>query len=140
MGLCAAQLADQVIVTSDNPRTERPSDIVDQVLAGIPAGLRTKVQVQVDRARAIHAAVEQANPGDVIVIAGKGHETEQILPDGKGGTTTTHFDDREVARAALAARGYPALPTPDQQAKPRSREARSRTTSSPARPSQNATP
>jgi UDP-N-acetylmuramoyl-L-alanyl-D-glutamate--2,6-diaminopimelate ligase len=109
MGLAAAQAADQVIITSDNPRTERPSDIVDQVLGGIPAGLRHKVQVQVDRARAIHAAIQQAAPGDVIVIAGKGHETEQILPDGKGGTTTTHFDDREVAREALAAHGYPIL-------------------------------
>jgi UDP-N-acetylmuramoyl-L-alanyl-D-glutamate--2,6-diaminopimelate ligase len=135
MGLAAAQLADQVIVTSDNPRTERPSDIVDQVLAGIPSGHRPKVQVQVDRAHAIHAAIEQANPGDVIVIAGKGHETEQILPDGKGGTITTHFDDREVARAALTSAGYPALAPPDHQPKPRPRAA---TTTN--RPSRKATP
>ncbi len=102
MGAAASQGADLVIVTSDNPRTERPSAIIDQVLAGVPASHRHKVSVQVDRARAIRAAVEQARPGDVVVIAGKGHETEQVLPDGGGGTIRTHFDDREVARAALA--------------------------------------
>lgn len=101
MGHAAADIADLAIITSDNPRTERPSDIVDQVLAGVPAAQRHKVSVQVDRARAIRAAIEQARPGDVIVIAGKGHETEQILPDGGGGTIRTHFDDREVARAAI---------------------------------------
>ncbi len=107
MGLVACQLSDFVVITSDNPRSERPSDIVDQILAGIPAGLRNKVHVQVDRARAIQFAVEHALAGDVIVIAGKGHETEQILPDGNGGTITTHFDDREVARAALLEKGLP---------------------------------
>jgi UDP-N-acetylmuramoyl-L-alanyl-D-glutamate--2,6-diaminopimelate ligase len=129
MGLAAAQAADQVIITSDNPRTERPSDIVDQVLAGIPAGLRHKVQVQVDRARAVHAAVQQAQPGDVIIVAGKGHETEQILPDGKGGMITNHFDDREVTREALTASGYPVLPlatTPKSSAAKASRTTRPR--------------
>jgi UDP-N-acetylmuramoyl-L-alanyl-D-glutamate--2,6-diaminopimelate ligase len=109
MGLAASELADAVVVTSDNPRTERPSDIVDQILAGIPAARRESLIVQVDRARAIHAAIESAREGDVIVIAGKGHETEQILPDGKGGTIRTHFDDREVAREALIARGISIL-------------------------------
>lgn len=104
MGRAAAELADRVVVTSDNPRTERPSDIVDQVLAGIPANEREKVSVQVDRERAILAAIADAKPGDVVVIAGKGHETEQILPDGKGGTYRIHFDDREVARRALTLR------------------------------------
>jgi UDP-N-acetylmuramoyl-L-alanyl-D-glutamate--2,6-diaminopimelate ligase len=107
MGKAAAELADDVIVTSDNPRSERPSDIVDQVLAGIAPELRHKVTVQVDRARAIRGAIEAAQPGDVIIIAGKGHETEQILPDSAGGTYTIHFDDREHARAALAERRPP---------------------------------
>jgi UDP-N-acetylmuramoyl-L-alanyl-D-glutamate--2,6-diaminopimelate ligase len=104
MGAAAGELADVVIVTSDNPRTERPGDIIDEILAGISAGNRPKVSVQADRARAIAHAIEHATPGDVVVIAGKGHETEQILPDGNGGTIRTHFDDREVARAALRER------------------------------------
>jgi UDP-N-acetylmuramoyl-L-alanyl-D-glutamate--2,6-diaminopimelate ligase len=117
MGLAASELADAIVVTSDNPRTERPSDIVDQILAGIPLHKREQMIVQVDRARAIHAAIEQAREGDVIIIAGKGHETEQILPDGKGGTIRTHFDDREVAREALAAHGIPILATDSTPAK-----------------------
>lgn len=104
MGLVAAELADRVVVTSDNPRTERPGEIVDQVLAGIPQAMREHVGVQVDRARAIRLAIDCAAPGDVVVIAGKGHETEQVLPDGAGGTVTTHFDDREIARQVLAER------------------------------------
>lgn len=104
MGKGASELADVVIVTSDNPRTERPGDIIDEILAGVAAGHRHKVSVQADRARAIRHAIEQAASGDVVLIAGKGHETEQILPDGNGGTIRTHFDDREVARAALRER------------------------------------
>ena len=102
MGRAAAEAADMVVVTSDNPRTERPSTIVDEILTGIDTSLRHKVTVQVDRARAIRHAIEQARAGDVVVIAGKGHETEQIVPDGSGGTIRTHFDDREVAREVLA--------------------------------------
>jgi UDP-N-acetylmuramoyl-L-alanyl-D-glutamate--2,6-diaminopimelate ligase len=102
MGDVATQLADQVIITSDNPRTERPGDIVDQILIGIQPARRAIASVQVDRDRAIRHAIESASPGDVVVIAGKGHETEQVLPDGKGGTIRTHFDDREVARSMLA--------------------------------------
>ncbi len=104
MGRAAADLADRIVVTSDNPRTERPGDIIDEILTGIPPAARDRVDVQADRARAIHHAVLHASPGDVVVIAGKGHETEQILPDGVGGTRRTHFDDREVAREALARR------------------------------------
>jgi UDP-N-acetylmuramoyl-L-alanyl-D-glutamate--2,6-diaminopimelate ligase len=110
MGLAAAQRADVIVVTSDNPRTERPASIIDQILGGIPDGARDRVTVQADRARAIHLAVSGAAPGDVVVIAGKGHETEQILPDGKGGTVRTHFDDREVAREALALRRHQPIP------------------------------
>lgn len=105
MGCVAASIADRVVVTSDNPRRERPSDIIDQVLSGVASEHRHKVEVQADRARAIRHAIESATPGDVIVIAGKGHETEQILPDGQGGTIRTHFDDREVARTILLERG-----------------------------------
>lgn len=105
MGFVASTVADRVVVTSDNPRRERPSDIIDQILEGVPSEHRQKVEVQADRARAIRHAIESANPGDVIVIAGKGHETEQILPDGLGGTIRTHFDDREVARTILVERG-----------------------------------
>ena len=104
MGHAAAELADRVVVTSDNPRTERPSAIIDEVLSGIPESDRARVVIQADRARAIRHAIAEAEPGDVVVIAGKGHETEQILPDGAGGTLKVQFDDREVARAALAER------------------------------------
>lgn len=110
MGRAAAELADMVVVTSDNPRTERPGDIIDEILAGVPAALREKVTVQADRAKAIGHAIAQAAPGDVVILAGKGHETEQVLPDGKGGTVRVHFDDREVARAALEARARSAAP------------------------------
>jgi UDP-N-acetylmuramoyl-L-alanyl-D-glutamate--2,6-diaminopimelate ligase len=106
MGGAGSEMADAVIVTSDNPRTERPSDIIDQILAGVAPENRGKVQVEVDRKRAIRRAVEMARPGDMVLIAGKGHETEQIMPDGRGGTVRHHFDDREVARAALAERRH----------------------------------
>lgn len=105
MGAVAVELADRVIVTSDNPRREEPSAIVSQILAGIDGSYRGKLSAEVDRQRAIRRAVLEAEAGDVVLIAGKGHETYQIVPDGRGGTTTRHFDDREVARDALAERG-----------------------------------
>jgi UDP-N-acetylmuramoyl-L-alanyl-D-glutamate--2,6-diaminopimelate ligase len=104
MGAAAVELADAVHITSDNPRTERPGEIIDQILAGIPGEARAKVRVNADRRRAIEQAIGEARPGDVVLIAGKGHEDYQILPDGSGGTKTVHFDDREVAREALARR------------------------------------
>ena len=97
MGAIAARLADQVVVTSDNPRTENPQRILDDVVAGIPAG--TALQVEADRAVAIAAAIAAAAPDDLVLIAGKGHEDYQIL-----GTTKVHFDDREEAEKALRAR------------------------------------
>jgi UDP-N-acetylmuramoyl-L-alanyl-D-glutamate--2,6-diaminopimelate ligase len=92
----AAQLADLPIVTSDNPRSEEPARIIDDILAGMehPAA----VTVEPDRAAAIRLAVAQARPGDCLLIAGKGHETVQIV-----GTVAHPFDDRAVAREALAA-------------------------------------
>lgn len=105
MGRVASTLADRVVVTSDNPRREKPSAIVDEILSGIDPDVRTKrVAVQIDRELAIRYAIQHATAADVIVIAGKGHETEQVLPAGdSGGTVKIHFDDREVALRALDA-------------------------------------
>jgi UDP-N-acetylmuramoyl-L-alanyl-D-glutamate--2,6-diaminopimelate ligase len=101
MGRVAAALADRVIVTSDNPRSERPEAIVDEILVG--AG--EDVEVEIDRRAAIEQAIGSASPGDVVVIAGKGHEQGQEFESGR----KLPFDDREVARealrAALGARG-----------------------------------
>ena len=97
MGAIAARLADQVVVTSDNPRTEAPQKSLADVVAGIPPGGST--QVEADRAAAIAAAIATAAPGDLVLIAGKGHEDYQIL-----GTTKVHFDDREEAEKALRRR------------------------------------
>ena len=96
MGAIAARLADVAIVTSDNPRSEDPDAIIAEILTGIDPG--AGAEAIPDRAQAIRAAVAQAGPGDVVVIAGKGHEQGQELADGE----KLPFDDREVARAALA--------------------------------------
>jgi len=95
MGAVAAKLADYTLVTSDNPRTEDPQSIIDEILPGIGNAPHEAVP---DRATAIERAVEAARAGDVVVIAGKGHETYQIV-----GTTTLPFDDRLCVRAALGA-------------------------------------
>ncbi|MEO1278690.1 MAG: cyanophycin synthetase, partial [Planctomycetota bacterium] len=99
MGAVAGRLADRVVVTSDNPRSEDPQSIVDAVLEGVPESVWTTSDA--DRAAAIRLAIAQADVRDVIVIAGKGHEDYQIVADGAGGTCTRDFDDRVVARAAL---------------------------------------
>ena len=101
MGRIASQLGDRVFVTSDNPRTENPVQIVKDVEAGVKEGLHDGVtyEVIVDRREAIHKAIKEATTGDVVIIAGKGHEDYQILKD-----ETIHFDDREVAREALKER------------------------------------
>src|SRR5439155_2551504 len=93
MGRVASELADRAIVTSYNPRSEDPEAIVDQVLAG--AG--PDAEREVDRRRAIALAVEGAAPGDVVVIAGKGHEQGQEFEGGR----KEPFDDVTVAREAL---------------------------------------
>jgi UDP-N-acetylmuramoyl-L-alanyl-D-glutamate--2,6-diaminopimelate ligase len=97
MGKIAAQLADVSVVTSDNPRTEDPQQIISDILAGIPAEVEPIILR--DRAEAIRYAIQSANPGDGVLIAGKGHEDYQIL-----GTEKIHFDDREQARDALQTR------------------------------------
>jgi UDP-N-acetylmuramoyl-L-alanyl-D-glutamate--2,6-diaminopimelate ligase len=99
MGRLASELSDLAVITSDNPRTEDPDSIIREMVAGIPAGLMNRVRVEPDRARAIASAVTLAGPGDLILIAGKGHEDYQIL-----GTRKIHFDDREVASEACRAR------------------------------------
>ena len=97
MGKIAAELADVAVVTSDNPRTENPQRILDDILTGIPPSCQPLVIG--DRALAIQTAIEIAKPGDGVLIAGKGHEDYQIL-----GTEKIHFDDREQARKALLTR------------------------------------
>lgn len=94
MGRIAADLADVVVVTSDNPRTENPDAILEDILTGMPEDVSRLVIG--DRARAIHTAILEAQPGDGVLLAGKGHEDYQIL-----GTEKIHFDDREQARDAL---------------------------------------
>src|SRR5205807_945501 len=96
MGAIASRLADRVFITSDNPRSEEPAAILADITAGVPPEARSKTQIDPDRRAAIYAAVSEAEPGDLIVIAGKGHETYQIFA-----TETVHFDDREVAREAI---------------------------------------
>jgi len=102
MGGIAARLADRAWVTSDNPRSERPEAILAEIETGIPAEAAGRHESIADRRRAIQSAVAWAREGDVVVIAGKGHETYQII-----GGTTLPFDDRDVARAALVERGGP---------------------------------
>ena len=98
MGEIGARLADVAIVTSDNPRSEPPEAIIDEIFTGIPAGAG-HVERDADRRAAITRAVELAEPGDVVVIAGKGHEQGQEGPGGR----KEPFDDVEVARDALRA-------------------------------------
>ena len=102
MGRVAARLADVVVLTSDNPRGEDPGRIVEEVRAGA-RGARSLV-VEPDRRAAIHRVAAEARPGDVVVVAGKGHETGQTAAG-----RTEPFDDRDVARAALAAAGFQLL-------------------------------
>ena len=95
----AARLADELVVTNDNPRTEDPVAIATAMLEGVakvPEDQRARVTVEFDRAEAIGLAVVRAEPGDTVVVAGKGHETGQYV---KG--EVLPFDDREVLRGAI---------------------------------------
>nr|YP_002049351.1 UDP-N-acetylmuramoylalanyl-D-glutamate--2,6- diaminopimelate ligase [Paulinella chromatophora]ACB43141.1 UDP-N-acetylmuramoylalanyl-D-glutamate--2,6- diaminopimelate ligase [Paulinella chromatophora] len=103
MGETAARLADEIIVTSDNPRTENPEEIIKDILAGIPLG--RKVLVEVDRSIAIMSSVSAASPNDLILIVGKGHEDYQIFRD-----DSVYFEDREEAEKSLRARLYKTWP------------------------------
>jgi UDP-N-acetylmuramoyl-L-alanyl-D-glutamate--2,6-diaminopimelate ligase len=97
MGAVAHANADVTIVTSDNPRTEDPDAIIAQIVAAIPAG---GCQAITDRRAAIRAALAMARRGDVILLAGKGHETYQVL-----GTTRVPFDERLIVAELLAGVG-----------------------------------
>lgn len=94
MGRIATQLADYTVITSDNPRTEDPLKIIEQILAGVVPN--SAYHVEPERRKAIFHAISVAQPGDFVLIAGKGHEAYQIV-----GTEKLPFDDREVAREAL---------------------------------------
>jgi UDP-N-acetylmuramoyl-L-alanyl-D-glutamate--2,6-diaminopimelate ligase len=121
MGAAAAGLADLAIFTNDNPRSEDPLEILAEMLSGalsVPAAARAHVIIEPDRAAAIELAVTRASKGDVVLVAGKGHERGQYA-----GTAVIPFDDREVAAGALARRlaagapdgapGGPHAPEPD---------------------------
>ena len=104
MGMVAARLSDIVVITSDNPRSEDPAAIIQEIRRGIPAGEAAserspEVTEIVDRAEAIEHAIALARPGDVVLVAGKGHEKTQHIGD-----RVLAFDDGDVARAALARR------------------------------------
>ena len=95
MGAAATEGADLTVITTDNPRSEDPHDIIAEVERGV-AGGGGRYVVESDRRMAIRLAVREARPGDVVVIAGKGHETEQELSD-----RSVPFDDRVVVREEL---------------------------------------
>ena len=100
MGMAAAELSDHVVLTSDNPRSEDPLSIMNDAMVGLRR-FDTPLIVEPDRERAISKAIELAGPGDIVILAGKGHENYQVLRD-----KTIHFDDREVAAAVLKRFGY----------------------------------
>jgi UDP-N-acetylmuramoyl-L-alanyl-D-glutamate--2,6-diaminopimelate ligase len=100
MGMAAAELSDFVVLTSDNPRSEDPLDIMNDVMVGLRR-FDTPHIAEPDRTQAIARALAEAKTGDVVLLAGKGHEIYQILHD-----RTIHFDDRETARTELHSMGY----------------------------------
>ena len=95
MGKVAARNADLVIVTSDNPRTEKPNDIIDEIVSGL-RGEGTEYRVICDRTEAIHWALDNAEAGDVLLLAGKGHEDYQVI-----GHEKYHMDEREIVAEYL---------------------------------------
>ena len=98
MGEVASRLADHVVVTSDNPRSEDPLAIINATIEGVPPDYRGRVVIEPDRRRAIDIAIRRARTGDVVLIAGKGHEPTQTIGD-----NVLDFDDRAVARELLEA-------------------------------------
>ena len=100
MGMAAAELSDFTVLTSDNPRSEDPLDIMNDVMVGLRR-FDTPAVAEPDRGKAVQRALEEARPGDVVILAGKGHETYQILKD-----RTIDFDDRVTARQVLGSLGY----------------------------------
>ena len=110
MGQAASELSDLVIVTSDNPRSEDPLQIVNDVMVGVRRA-DAQIMVEPDRSSAIYKAIKEAGAGDVVLLAGKGHETYQVFRD-----RTIHFDDREIAREALRSFGYRPRPSLEKSA------------------------
>ena len=104
MGEAAGSLSDLVVLTSDNPRGEDPLRIINDVVVGLQK-VNAKYRIEADREQALEIALEEARPGDIVLLAGKGHETYQVLRDG-----TVDFDDREKARAILRRKGYSKKP------------------------------
>jgi UDP-N-acetylmuramoyl-L-alanyl-D-glutamate--2,6-diaminopimelate ligase len=96
MAKVAEELADFAIVTSDNPRTEEPTDIINDVIAGFEKGQTQTIAIEPDRKKAIELAVKSAGKDDIVLIAGKGHEDYQII-----GTQKSHFSDKEIAQQCL---------------------------------------
>ncbi len=103
MGEVSGRLSDLTILSSDNPRSEDPLKIISDIVVGVQK-TNGKYLIEPDREKAIGLAFDQARTGDIVLLAGKGHENYQILADG-----TLDFDDREVAREALRSRGYGGL-------------------------------
>ena len=100
MGEAAGSLSNLVVLTSDNPRGEDPLRIINDVVVGLQK-VNAPYQIEADREKAVALAIGEAQAGDIVLLAGKGHETYQVLREGK-----IDFDDREVARAALRRKGY----------------------------------
>ena len=100
MGEAAGHASDIVVLTSDNPRSEDPLLIINDVIVGVQR-TKAKLFVEPDRQKAIEVALNEARSGDIVLLAGKGHETYQVLRD-----RTIAFDDREVARAVLRRHGF----------------------------------
>ena len=100
MGEAAGRASDIVVLTSDNPRSEDPLLIINDVIVGAQR-TPAKLFIEPDRQKAIEAALDEARSGDIVLLAGKGHETYQVLRD-----RTIEFDDRAVARRILSQRGY----------------------------------
>jgi UDP-N-acetylmuramoyl-L-alanyl-D-glutamate--2,6-diaminopimelate ligase len=100
MGEAAGAFSDLVVLTSDNPRSEDPLRIINDVVVGLQK-VNAEYRVELDREQALAIAFDEARPGDIVLLAGKGHETYQVLRD-----RTVEFDDREKARAILRRKGY----------------------------------
>jgi UDP-N-acetylmuramoyl-L-alanyl-D-glutamate--2,6-diaminopimelate ligase len=100
MGMAAAENSDFVVLTSDNPRSEDPLAIINDALVGLRR-FDTPHVIEPDRSKAIRIALQRAERGDIVLIAGKGHEPYQVLSD-----RTIHFDDRETAEEILRGFGY----------------------------------
>ena len=113
MGEVTGRLSDLTILSSDNPRTEDPLKIISDIIVGLQK-TPGKYLIEPDREKAIGVAMDEARPGDIILLAGKGHENYQILAD-----RTLEFDDRDMARRALRERGYTEAQTEIGNGKPK---------------------